>query len=42
MGETVNQNTRLKLDVKRTLKVGLAFMGIMLFWEVYDYIMPLV
>ena len=32
----------LKLNYKRTLKVGFAFMGIMLFWEVYDYIMPLI
>lgn len=42
MEQTLNQKSGLKLDVKRTLKVGLAFMGIMLFWEVYDYIMPLV
>ena len=46
MEETINQQTSpkpgLKLDFKRTLKVGFAFLGIMLFWEVYDYIMPLV
>ena len=35
-------NSKLKLDFKRTLKVGFAFLGIMLFWEVYDYIMPLI
>ena len=35
-------NDKLKLDFKRTLKVGFAFLGIMLFWEVYDYIMPLI
>ena len=32
----------MKLDFKRTLFVGFAFMGIMCFWEVYDYIMPLI
>ena len=46
MEETINQQTPtksgLKLDFKRTLKVGFAFLGIMLFWEVYDYIMPLI
>ena len=31
---------QMKLDFKRTLFVGFAFMGIMCFWEVYDYIMP--
>lgn len=35
-------NENMKLDVKRTLFVGFAFMGIMCFWEVYDYIMPLI
>ena len=33
---------QMKLDFKRTLFVGFAFMGIMCFWEVYDYIMPLI
>lgn len=33
---------KMKLDFKRTLFVGFAFMGIMCFWEVYDYIMPLI
>ena len=46
MEETINQQSStgsgLKLDFKRTLKVGFAFLGIMLFWEVYDYIMPLI
>ena len=32
----------LKLDIKRTILVGFAFFGIMCFWEVYDYIMPLI
>ena len=32
----------LKLDYKRTILVGFAFFGIMCFWEVYDYIMPLI
>ena len=32
----------MTLNVKRTLVVGFAFMGIMCFWEVYDYIMPLI
>ena len=39
---TPHNNDKLKLDFKRTLKVGFAFLGIMLFWEVYDYIMPLI
>ncbi len=39
---TTHNNDKLKLDFKRTLKVGFAFLGIMLFWEVYDYIMPLI
>lgn len=37
-----SDNVRMKLDFKRTLFVGFAFMGIMCFWEVYDYIMPLI
>ncbi|MCR4874210.1 MAG: MFS transporter [Clostridia bacterium] len=41
VSETPKQSG-LKLDFKRTLKVGFAFLGIMLFWEVYDYIMPLI
>lgn len=32
----------MSLDFKRTLFVGFGFMGIMCFWEVYDYIMPLI
>ncbi|MEG2084211.1 MAG: MFS transporter [Clostridia bacterium] len=32
----------MKLDFKRTLKVGFAFLGIMLFWEVYDFAIPLI
>lgn len=32
----------LKLDFWKTVCVGFAFMGIMCFWEVYDYIMPLI
>lgn len=31
----------MKLDYKRTIKVGLAFMIIMVFWEVYDFAVPL-
>ena len=31
----------LKLNVKRTLLVGLAFFAISMFWQVYDTIMPL-
>ncbi|MDE5549704.1 MAG: MFS transporter, partial [Clostridia bacterium] len=32
----------LRLDFKRTILVGFAFFGIMCFWEVYDYVMPLI
>lgn len=31
----------MKLDYKRTIKVGLAFLIIMIFWEVYDFAVPL-
>ncbi len=41
-GAPAQDNSRMKLDFKRTLFVGFAFMGIMCFWEVYDYIMPLI
>ena len=41
-GTPAQDNSRMKLDFKRTLFVGFAFMGIMCFWEVYDYIMPLI
>lgn len=32
---------KLKLNIKRTLSVGLAFMAITMFWQVYDNLMPL-
>ena len=41
-GAPAQDNSRMKLDFKRTLFVGFAFMGVMCFWEVYDYIMPLI
>lgn len=37
-----NTDDILRLDYKRTILVGFAFFGIMCFWEVYDYIMPLI
>lgn len=40
--EKNKSNDTLKLDFKRTILVGFAFFGIMCFWEVYDYIMPLI
>ena len=39
---TEEKGPTLKLDIKRTILVGFAFFGIMCFWEVYDYIMPLI
>lgn len=42
MTDTTQQQGSIKLDIKRTFFVGFAFMGIMCFWEVYDYIMPLI
>ena len=36
MGES-----KLKLNIKRTITVGLAFMTITMFWQVYDNLMPL-
>lgn len=38
----VSKGKTMKIDYKRTLCIGLAFAGIMLFWEIYDYIMPLI
>lgn len=35
-------DTGFKLSFWKTMRVGFAFMGIMCFWEVYDYIMPLI
>ncbi len=32
----------MKLDYKRTFLVGLAFMSIMMFWQLYDSIIPLI
>lgn len=32
----------MKLDKKATFKIGFAFMAICCFWELYDYIIPLV
>lgn len=42
MENEMKKNDHLKLDFVRTLKVGCAFLGIMMFWEVYDFIMPLI
>ncbi|MDE6210596.1 MAG: MFS transporter [Clostridia bacterium] len=39
---TAQKGDTLRLDYKRTILVGFAFFGIMCFWEVYDYIMPLI
>ena len=36
-----NGKVKLKLNVKKTITVGLAFMAICMFWQVYDNLMPL-
>ena len=36
-----SQNPVLKLNIGRTILIGLAFMSICLFWEIYDAVMPL-
>lgn len=36
-----NGKIKLKLNVKKTITVGLAFMAICMFWQVYDNLMPL-
>ncbi|HHW90504.1 MAG TPA: SLC45 family MFS transporter [Clostridiales bacterium] len=36
-----SSNSVLKLNIGRTFIIGLAFMSICLFWEVYDAVMPL-
>lgn len=41
MMQTQENTPRLKLNIPRTLLIGLAFMAICLFWEIYDSIMPL-
>lgn len=40
--KSLQKSDTLRLDYKRTILVGFAFFGIMCFWEVYDYIMPLI
>lgn len=35
------KNNAIKLDYKRTIFVGFAFMAIMMFWQVYDFAVPL-
>lgn len=37
----VMSEAKLKLNIKRTVMVGLAFMAITMFWQVYDNLMPL-
>lgn len=36
-----NSNAKLRLNIPRTVLVGLAFFTITMFWQVYDNIMPL-
>jgi maltose/moltooligosaccharide transporter len=33
---------KLKLNYKRTFLVGLAFMSICMFWQMYDFVIPLI
>lgn len=37
----MSQDTKHKLNIQRTILIGLAFFTITMFWEVYDSIMPL-
>ncbi|HFU3845018.1 TPA: hypothetical protein ACGO5P_002069 [Streptococcus suis] len=32
----------MKLDYKRTIYIGMAFLGISAFWQLYDVIIPLI
>ncbi len=41
MGKSSDSNG-IKLDISRTIKVGIAFMTIMVFWEIYDTLMPII
>lgn len=38
---TADKFTALKLNYPKTLKVGLGFASVMLFWHVYNFVMPL-
>lgn len=38
---TADKFTSLKLNYPKTLKVGLGFASVMLFWHVYNFVMPL-
>lgn len=39
--DKTNTFTELKLNYPKTLKVGLGFAAVMLFWHVYNFVMPL-
>lgn len=41
VNEKKSKPVGLKLDVKQTLLIGIAFMSISMFWQVYDSYMPL-
>lgn len=41
VGNTNGAGKALKLDYGQTFKVGLAFAGIILFWNAYDFVIPL-
>lgn len=41
MEEKAVKTERLRLDYPQTIKVGLAFAGIMVFWGAYDFVVPL-
>lgn len=38
----INWAQKLKLNYPRTMLIGLAFFAISLFWQVYDFLMPLI
>ena len=41
MESTEQTEKKLKLDYGQTFKVGIAFAGIILFWNAYDFVIPL-
>ena len=38
----MKRETDMKLNYKRTFFIGLAFMSICGFWQLYDYVVPLI
>ena len=42
MENSQSSNRTLKLNYKNTLKIGLAFFGILMLWQVYNIYCPII